>query len=502
MLKISDYIAMMLSFAGMLFFYLIFAGSLAVGKEPPQKISYMEMPSDFSWFAESKEENPYCIILCGEHRDSAETKEMQLMLSHLKKEYAVCDLVENITEEQLAHFQCIIVTAEKFEELGNVEALFEMVEEGKKVLFAKLPQEQGSHGYSKTIGILRNQGNTTIDGVMIFEPLLVQGMIYHDDLECTVDEVEIDSRCQKLIIEKAKTKKEQKDLIPLLWERKYGEGCFYVVNGDYLTVEKGMGFLTGILAQIEEDFLYPVINAKVDLLDGFPEYMNPYEQNIKQMYSRNNAMFLRDVVWPSLVKIGESNNLAFTGKRYQEVPQAEIANYQYLKGLMEKRGYEIVEDASQQAVEIPFISHGFEFKDEEIMNMQSSISGLGLASHQQDISAVTGKNAGDSKYEWSSYSLELSKLMKALYSDTDWLDEVTLSQANERYKRYLVLKPQITKQEGQIRIETENFNELCFYMLRTKKSVLPGEDYEVQQVGADAYLIKVHSTEILINLME
>ncbi len=82
------------------------------------------------------------------------------------------------------------------------------------------------------------------------------------------------------------------------------------------------------------------------------------------------------------------------------------------------------------------------------------------------------------------------------------MDALTLSQALERYKRYLLINPHITKGKGQITVETENFHDLCFYMIRTEKTVLAGEGYEAKKVGENAYLIRALQEKIVIGLEE
>ncbi|MBD5545136.1 MAG: DUF2194 domain-containing protein [Lachnospiraceae bacterium] len=504
MLKISDYIAMMLSFIAMLIFYLIFAGSLSVNLGISNSLDPVELPEDFSVIRESNVEEPVYAVLCGGQGESERTKNMIQMLSNLKKEYAVFSTVDEISSKQAETLETILVTAEGWDEIGNKELLFQYVEEsGKNLIFTGLLEGTEAEEYDKLIGIIKKDDIVQIKGIMLFEGMFIQDdMVYFDELEMDVRQIAVDARCKKLMVEKTKNPVEQRNLIPLIWEKRYGEGCFYVVNGDFFTMEKGMGILTGILSRTQEDFIYPVVNAKAELLDSFPELDNPYDNQMKNMYSRDTYMFLRDIVWPSIVKLGESDTLIFSTRLNKPVKKEDQENYNYLAGLLEKRGYEIDDSLTEKELEIPYVSSGHQRKEEEIFQMQSGISGWGLATHYLDISQVMGRNAGDSEYEWASYSLELSKMMHDLYKETDWMDAMTVSQALERYKRYLLLEPVITSGEGQLTVETGNFYDMCFYMIRTEKTVLAGEGYEVQKVGENAYLVKALQEKIVIGLKE
>ncbi|MBD5464964.1 MAG: DUF2194 domain-containing protein [Lachnospiraceae bacterium] len=504
MLKISDYVAMMLSFIAMLIFYLIFSGSLSVNLGISTPLEPVELPEDFSVIRESNMEAPVYAVLCGSQGESERTKSIIRMLSDLKKEYAVFSTVDEINSSQAESLETIVITADRWDEMGNPERLFQYAHEaGKNLIFTRMPKGEANEEYDKTIGILKKKGTVQIEGVMLFEGMFVQkDMVYFDELEMSVEDIAVDARCKKLMVEKSEEPVEQKELIPLIWKKRYGEGCFYVVNGDFFGVEEGMGIFTGMLCQIEEDFVYPVVNAKAILLDSFLDLDNPYENQMQGMYNRDTYMFLRDIVWPAIVKLGESNTLIFSARLNKPVKKEDEKNYNYLADLFEKRGYEIDDSFTRQKLELPYISFGHERKEEEIFYMQSSISGRGLATHYLDVSQVLGRNAGKPEYEWSSYSLELSKLSCDLYKETDWMDAMVVSQAFERYKRYLLMDPVIEKEKGQITIETGNFNELCFYMIRTEKTVLPGEGYEVRKIGEGAYLVKVLQERIVIGLEE
>lgn len=504
MLKISDYAAMMLSFLAMLVFYLIFAGSLSVNLGISNSLETLELPEDFSVVRESNAKEPVYAVLCGGQGESEKTRNIIQMLSNLKKEYAVFSTVDEIDSTQAEALETILVTAEGWDEIGDKELLFRYVEEsGMNLIFTSLPEGTETEEYNKAIGILQKGDTVSIEGIMLFEGMFIQDdMVYFEELEMDVQRVAVDARCKKLMVEKAEESVKQKDLIPLIWEKRYGEGCLYVVNGDFFTMEKGMGILTGILSQIEEDFIYPVVNAKANLIDSFPELDNPYEKEIKSMYSRDTYMFLRDIVWPAIVKLGESDTLIFSTRINQPVKEQNREKYNYLANLLKKRGYEIDENLEEKQLELPFVSSGHQRRMEEIFQMQSSISGWGLATHYLDISQVMGRNAGKPEYEWSGYSLELSKLAYDLYDDTEWMDAMTVSQALERYKRYLLIDPVITREEGQITVETGNFHDLCFYVIRTEKTVLDGEGYEIKNIGENAYLVRAIQEKIVIGLEE
>lgn len=502
MLKISDYISMMLSFFAIMIFYLIFSGSLSTNLGIYNTLDSIELPENYSVEEEYRSEEPVFAVICGNQETSEKTKNMVWMISNLKEEYAVFSTVDQISEQQAAKITTMVITAASWEEVGNKDLLIRYAEkQGKTLIFTGImPEKTGE--YNKTIGILKQGAYKKIDGLMIREGLFIQGMVYYDNLEMEVSNISIDARCKKLMIEKTKKETKQRDLIPLIWKKRYGKGCFYVVNGDFLSEKSSMGIFTGILSLNDDTFVYPVINAKANLLDSFPELDNPYEDKINNLYSRDTNMFIRDIVWPFIVKLGEADTLMFSTRLNHPVGEGNQLDYEYLAEMMRKRSYEIDDSFSDKEWEMPYISSGHKRSENEIFKMQSGISGQGLATHSLDMSEIMGKNADDIEYEWSAYSLELSKLMYDLYKETDWMDSMIVSQAEERYKRYLFIHPVIEKNENQIKIKTENFHDVCYYMIRTEKTVLSGDGYELEQIGENAYLIEVWKDDITIPLRE
>lgn len=502
MLKRSDYVAIILSFVAMLVFYLILARNLSVELGVPEQLSPMQMPEDYDPVDAWEAEEPEIAVVCGSRENSDRARAMAEMLANLKKPYGLFPTVERITAEQARHIGTIIVTADSWDEIGDGDTLLEYTKRGKRVIFTQMMTGTDAEARNRTIGVQHNNGEVEIEGVLLSDKLLIQGMVYHDSLNCTVSDIRLDARCGKLMVEWSREDKDGKDQIPLIWEKRYGEGWIYGVNGGFLTGEYGMGILTGLLSRMEDAFVYPVVNAKVNLLDSFPELDNPYEEQIQTMYSRNTNMFLRDIVWPYLVKLCELHGLVLSTHTGGPPPADMEEETRILTDLIRRRGCEVDQSGQATELELPRTCSGHIRTVESIFKMQSSVSGMGLAVHYLDMEEIMGENSGDPDYEWNAYSLELSKLMYDLYQKTDWMDAMTLSMAEERYKRYVLLKPEIRQEEDHITIETENFDEVCFYVVRTDRQAVAGSNCEVSRIGENAYLVKAVDREAVVLLRE
>lgn len=500
MLKISDYVAIVLSFVAMLGLYLIVAHNLSISLALNELLNPVSLPESYDLAAEWESEEPEFAVVCGQQINAEETNEITALVSNLKKTYKVFPIVEDITDAQAQFVSTIIVTADTWEQVGNVDKLFQYAQEGVTVIFPHLMMGHNAEALNKTLGVLNIGESTEIKGILLSDKLMVQDAIHHDNLTCSVSRVTVDSRCSKLMVEWSDEEKEQKDLIPLLWEKRHGSGAFYVVNGDFLNERYGMGVLTGLLSCANDVFVYPVVNAKVNLLDSFPQLDNPYEDRLQAMYSRDSNMFVRDVVWPYMVKLCEMNELVITAHLENQPSAAMQQKFQALVDMMERRGCEVTIGEDEADFPVPYTVEGFTRSGESFFGVQCGVSGMALVSHYLDASEIMGMHADDPLYEWNTYSMELSKMMDEIYQDTEWVDAVTLSTAEERYKRYVMMQPEFDQADDSITIKTGSFDKMCFYLVRTEKPVSAGSNCEVTKVGEGAYLVKALDQEATLSL--
>lgn len=522
MLKVSDYIATVLAFIGLLLFFLMFQGAISVDLQRDTGEQTIELPKQAEQVNKENTVNPSYVILYGNEKNSDLTQNAETLLANMKREYMLCDTIDNMTEAQLASVTTYIVTADAWESLGTVDSLFQLVEKEGKNLFILSPlnqdevmvagedeadteEETKTTGsvYNQMVGIRSMEGPVTIDGYMIFEGILVQGEVYYDEIYAQVQDIALDATCKKLIIEKSEEDKEQRDLVPLLWQKRYGDGVIYVLNGDFLVGTDLSGIFTGVLADMEDTFVYPVVNAKVEIVDSFPIFNNPYEGEINRLYSRNTSMFIRDIVWPSLVKTAGVNNLIVSGITDLTEAEMESTAYEELHNMVVRRGFEIVRREELEGFsEFPVISTGHYQNDYEAFKMNSAVSGMGLASHLLDMTEVMGARANEIDYEWSAYSLELSKTVYHLYYDTDFIESVTLSEGLVRYKSYLLSDPRITVEEEAVSIETDTMYHTGYYIIKTDKIVESGQGYTVEKINDGYYLLEVEEQTVQVTLSE
>ncbi|MEY8266979.1 DUF2194 domain-containing protein [Lachnospiraceae bacterium 64-25] len=489
MLKISDYLAITAGFLGLLVFYLIFSGNLRIDYGTESRLPVIEQEEAGE---RVQPETARYVVLYGNEEESRSTSQVMQMLERMKKFYIAKETAAQLTEEQKETADIFIITTDSLEEADAQHMLLELVKaDGKYLLYTNLPDESGE--YEKELGILESRGKTQIDGMMIFEGILAQGMVNYADLPMTVGDLSLDAACTKLIQEQSKEFKEQRELIPLLWKKQWGKGKIYVCNAPFFEEESGIGILTGIFADMEETFLYPVVNSSAVLLDYYPDTEHADRELIYRLYSREPAAYIRDVVWPAMEKIGHEEGLVISGRTHMQDKDEEF--YDTQRQMQRNKG--IVMEADEGDF-LPVISEGHTQADEKRFRMDSASSGCGLASCYLDMREIMGSKGEQESFEWAAYSLELTKNMHNLYGKNHFLESVDWLEAQERLKRYERIQPAIEISDDHIQIRADGFVDVWYCMVRTGRDLKHGQGYEIQKVGEQAYLLEIRQQEIRI----
>lgn len=487
MLKISDYAAIVAGFFGILIFYLIFSGNLVIDLGTESGLPVIEREE--AGLRVQPQAAEYVVLYDGE--DTAALQIMQ-MLDKLKKEYITGRNVGELNDLQRETARVFIVATDRLSEADAQRELLRMArEEGKCVFFTCLSGADPE--YEKELGIRESREETTIDGMMIFEGIFTQGMVYYEDLPMKVRDISLDASCTKMIQERSRENKEQRFLIPLLWKKQYGEGKIYSCNGPFFENETDIGIFTGVLADMEEVFFYPVVNSSAVLLDYYPDFEHVDREMLYELYSRDPVMFIRDIMWPSIDKIGHKEGLIFSGRTYM---QDKNDDFHDIWIQIRRSGGIILE--KEEGVILPVVNEGHMQTDEKRYRMESMASGEGIATLYLDMGEVLGSKGTAEEYEWAAYLLELSKSVYDMYRNNRFLEEVNWLEAEERFKRYEKINPVITVSGDSLMIDAEGFVDVWFCMVRTDRKLEEAQGVEIKKTGEDAYLLTITQQQVQI----
>lgn len=94
----------------------------------------------------------------------------------------------------------------------------------------------------------------------------------------------------------------------VIWRRNEGDCEIFSINGDYMNDMTGLGILSAIMYESDSYTLYPVINSQSISLVNFPGFAGENDKKMMDVYDRSTESLLRDICWPALVAVCNSNN--------------------------------------------------------------------------------------------------------------------------------------------------------------------------------------------------
>lgn len=508
MLRVRDYLIISGSFVLLIVFFLIFQANFSINRTYVDESKPLQVDtSDYHNIAVN-DMNPEVLVLCGKNEKNNWLKHVQEVLAGMKVSYCVRSQVNDFQKYKFNNIHTIILAMESWSELEDPEQILKLVEEkGLSLIVTNCSEVDEQEEIAEKIGIVQNEGRSQVDGMVVFDGIMFQGLTYYFDYPMEITDYYLDPFCKTWIVEYTKEQKEPGDKINLLWEKRLGKGDIFVFNNNLIPIGEGGGLLAGVISRMQDVMVYPIVNARVELIDYCPDVANGDEEVLKNLYNRNEFMINRDIFWPALSKILDSNGLV--GSLYTHVSTEEMStqNYQYIKNTILKKGHVVFENqqpGTKDDVTLPIAVKGNQYSEKAVFAMKSQIAYMGLASHYLDMRDVLGKNQYDDNYEWSGYSLELSKLLNAAYKDSEWLERVSATEAIERYKRYLIMEPSIYVSDESIEIRTSNFYGECYFITHSKRKLkqVLSQDYEIEELREEYYLITAKQPRVEIYFEE
>lgn len=211
--------------------------------------------------------------------------------------------------------------------LEEIEFLQSCADEGIHLIFGNLPDVsviKRYKGIRELMGIASvRQESVTADGIHLYEGFLLGGeTIYQpqteeeenlQDMELTFPWYELSSGTKvymKGIIDQETV--DIQEYPALIWRKSTGNSFVFAVNGNYMKGVSGLGLLTGMLCQMQNYTIYPVVNAQNFVLAGYPVLADENADTLQSMYSQTIRGVFRDIIWSSVAMISQKTSLGIS----------------------------------------------------------------------------------------------------------------------------------------------------------------------------------------------
>lgn len=259
---------------------------------------------------ESIPSNKYLIIYDSKKEYLMDSKKhIQSILDYTKKEYDLID-VEDVS--QINHeYNNVIMIIEDINRLKDIDNFLKYIVEGGNIFFPYRLQTTGSfYIISRKLGILDYGEYVDASGIRLLDNVMIKGTGF----EITEKELIENSSLTVTLSTDCKRYAESIEGTPLLWEKPYGQGNIIYFNGTMLDVKTSKGLIAGAISLLGEEYIYPIMNAKISFIDDFPApFPLGKHKNIQKEFDGTVTEFFRDVWWPDMLELSHKYNLIYTG---------------------------------------------------------------------------------------------------------------------------------------------------------------------------------------------
>ena len=251
--------------------------------------------------------SPEVLLISGDNGAVAACLEQEL--TYMKKSYRIEKSLVSYQKEELNNTKILILCSDKMADAYNLQLVQEYMKKGINVIMAGMPSDGLDQNWRSFLGISELGNLFKQKGITVFSGFFLGGEQKYKSLNFDTYRLNVSSTCKTYIAgipEKSEQQKPQGPFQDMLWRNVYDRSQIFVVNGSFFKDNDSIGILSGIFSQIYKDFLYPVINAKVFLVNNSPSLVLENEEKMQSRYARNSKRFFEDIVLPDIVALSLS----------------------------------------------------------------------------------------------------------------------------------------------------------------------------------------------------
>ncbi|MCR4960869.1 MAG: DUF2194 domain-containing protein [Lachnospiraceae bacterium] len=288
---------------------------------------------------------------------------------YTKRDILIADSLTDFAKKEHALPEFVIIDSTCVDFDTETQILTDMLNTGNSVILCNLPDVsviQNNLELKSVLGIdFIKEESVTVEGIKLFAGFLLGGEEIYEpqkkeeekrqDLELTMPwyiptggtktyMVGVMDEYFDSVIEDYEFKN---DYYPaIIWRKSTANGQIFCVNGDYMSTTTGLGILSAMSYELSSYQLYPVVNAQNTLVIDFPLMADENDERFNEIYSRSFNEFQTNVIWASLMALGEQNDLQFTcfmspKYNYSDPAQPSYDEYNTLLQLFNEKDAEV-----------------------------------------------------------------------------------------------------------------------------------------------------------------
>lgn len=505
---------------------------------------------------------PYCLIVFGQDKKD-EARIVEEGLKNANISYILKETFEDITENELSYAEIIIVNGSEFNDIGNINEVFNYIEKGKHIIFTSMPDVNNSkmNKLKEIMGIKNSTKIVNKRGVKFLPGFMLGGLLKLPELSYKAFNIEL--------LSTTKIYATDLDDSALIWRNIYDKSEIYVVNGPFFETNAGYGILSFLMSEIYHDYIYPVVNAKVLAYSGLPYISNENTNELVELYNRDAMKLQHDILIPDILSINKSRNLIPTGfitNNFHKGRSDELNNYnikqinsyekfiyksggevgivysgdlkkdyemhhelfknknlkfirlkeEYFEGIDEfnkdefssieavlgpwTKDFESFGRFNKNMIYIPFTIDDMNNTDVKKLEFYSAVTAFGAIVHNFNLEQVVFPEG--SKDNWMNLSREYIKSIDSYRSKFEMIESRNISEMIQSVMKFVTNESVINYLDNKIKIRIKKWQGESYYFLRTDKEINDIKGGTIEKIEEGVYLVTAKNKEITINLKE
>lgn len=509
---------------------------------------------------------------------------------YIKRYYCHYNDLQALNENLSQHCKLVILNADVVNTKEDIHILAEMTKLGINIIFTSLPDTsiiESSQTLQKILGIKKVLSeNFYTNGMTFFDGFLLGGKTTYHKLKKHIPYFELTSGTKAYAVGEMKNQTAKKvkneELPPVIWRAYYDNSFVFSVNSDFFKDHTGLGMLTSMLSEMNEYFIYPIVNAQNIVCQNYPYLSNENSAEIQKRYYHSTKSFCENVLWPDLAQILDSTGDKLTGMiapkfEYSDSEEeilADSVNYCFRQtekisgevGIsgdqMESKSFyteKIDEDSAtlsellpdyhfkvfspgempesiykqyvgntqkdtvlsnirtivtqKEADQRPVLSFynndilsmantidGFSHTDEEDLYLRSIETALGYSSASLDFSHVIYPTSMQD--DWTKLSRNFSRYLTTYWAEfREVFDQVTVSDADTKARRFLSLTYNSFRQNNNITLSISDFQkEASFILNLSNERITSVSDGTFAEIEPNKFLVTATAKDVVIKV--
>lgn len=266
------------------------------------------------------------IVFIGDLDDHATGSAVRQWCAYSKRYVESYSSISDYTYEINQIPEAIVLDSDCLHIEKDMEILEKLTKKGIHLIFCGLPDvdQLKRNAQLKTLMGIRAvlSDGIRVKGIHLFDGLLLGGeQIYKlensdekfkQDLEIVIPWCQPASGTKTYMAGMMDKPVKNEEFPAVIWRNSIGQSRIFVVNGDYINGNAGIGFLEGMLYETNSYAIYPIINAQNLVVLNYPMLASENEEEMMRLYSCKPQALFRDLVWPGLAVVMEKSKKKMT----------------------------------------------------------------------------------------------------------------------------------------------------------------------------------------------